>query len=70
MIIRVIYQNGQVGTVLPEELDTLIGKRQIYSFKRSDGWVNVQQGPLRKSRRAAPTDPERPTGRCADEAPD
>jgi hypothetical protein len=47
MIIRVIYRNGQVGTVLPDDLDMLIAKGEIHSFKRSNGWVEVSQGPLR-----------------------
>jgi len=49
MIIRVIYRNGQVGTVLPEDLDTLIANREIHSFKRSTGWVEVSRGPLRSN---------------------
>lgn len=70
MIIRVIYQNGQVGTVFPEQLDALIRNRKIHSFKRSDGWVQVQQGPLRQSPADTTTVAERRTGRQAGETPD
>jgi len=59
MIIRVIYRNGQVGTVLPEELDTLIANREVHSFKRSTGWVEVSKGPLRKNPARTMTLPER-----------
>jgi len=49
MIIRVIYRNGQAGTVLPDDLDRLIAKGEIHSFKRSNGWVEVSKGPLRNN---------------------
>jgi hypothetical protein len=42
MVIRVIYQNGEVGTVKPGDLESLIRSQRIYSFKRSSGWVNIR----------------------------
>jgi len=59
MIIRVIYSNGQAGTVLPDDLDRLIAKGEIHSFKRSNGWVEVSKGPLRNSPARRMDRPER-----------
>lgn len=59
MIIRVIYQDGQVGTVKPAELDDLISRCRIHSFRRSSGWVDISKGPLRENRSSTNAVPER-----------
>jgi hypothetical protein len=62
MVIRVIYKNGEVGTVRPGDLEALITSQRIYSFKRSSGWVDVSQGPLRKNQSQSIALPERRAG--------
>jgi hypothetical protein len=47
MRIPVQYVDGNFDYVEADRLDHLIGFRKIMSFKRSDGWVKVPQGPLR-----------------------
>ena len=59
MIIQVIYANGQVGTVKPETLDTLLRQRRLYSFRRSNGWVNLQRDDLRRNISPIAVYPER-----------
>jgi hypothetical protein len=59
MVIRVIYRDGEVGTVKPADLEALIQNRRIYSFKRSSGWVDVSRGPLRQQRSSCIAFPER-----------
>lgn len=59
MIIQVIYANGQVGTVKPDTLETLLRQRRLYSFRRSNGWVNLQQDALRRNISPIAVYPER-----------
>jgi hypothetical protein len=47
MRIPVQYVDGNFDYVEPERLEHLIGSRRIMSFRRSDGWVKVPNGPLR-----------------------
>ncbi len=47
MAILVRYKNNTFGAVSQDRLDMLIASREIIYFKRSDGWVNVSEGPLR-----------------------
>lgn len=59
MIIQVIYTNGQVGTVKPDTLDALLRQRRLFSFRRSNGWVNLQQDDLRRNISPIAVYPER-----------
>jgi hypothetical protein len=46
-LISVIYFDNLPGMVNPEELDELIEKRMIISFRRSNEWVRVSGDPIR-----------------------
>jgi hypothetical protein len=46
-LIPVIYFDNAPGMVEPEELEGLIQKRLIISFRRSTGWVRVSGDPIR-----------------------
>lgn len=48
MEIKVIYNDGSVGTVPAGSLEYRIARKEIHAFQRSDGWVLIEQGPLRK----------------------
>jgi len=41
MLISVIYFDGYPGKVNPEDLDDLIRRRLIVSFRRSNEWIRV-----------------------------
>ena len=45
--INVVYRNGSRGKVSPQLLNRLIESKGIERFERSDGWVQVDLGPLR-----------------------
>jgi hypothetical protein len=47
-LIPVIYFDNSPGMVKPEELDELIQKRMIISFRRSDEWVRVKGDQIRE----------------------
>jgi hypothetical protein len=47
MRIPVQYVDGNFDYVEAERLEYQIGSRRIMSFRRSDGWVKVPNGPLR-----------------------
>jgi hypothetical protein len=47
MLIPVIYFDNSPGKVKPEELEDLIKRRMIISFRRSNGWVRVGGDPVR-----------------------
>ena len=47
MKIPVIYVDGISGVVSADELDGLIQKRRIFSFRRSSGWVRIGVDTLR-----------------------
>lgn len=47
MLIRVIYDKGHFDMVKPQLLDQLLMDNSLQSFKRSDGWVLVDKGPIR-----------------------
>ncbi|SNB45403.1 GSU3473 family protein [Geobacter sp. DSM 9736] len=47
MMIRVIYNDQSAGMVADYQLDDLINAGKIVAFHRTDGWVSVEQGPLR-----------------------
>jgi hypothetical protein len=70
MVIRVIYQNGEVGTVKPGDLESLIRSQRIYSFKRSSGWVDVSRGPIRKNQSHVIALPERRAGVAQQHSPE
>ena len=46
-LIPVIYFDNSPGMVKPEELNELIQKRMIISFRRSSGWVRICGDPIR-----------------------
>ena len=48
-MISVIYFDNSPGMVMPEELDELIQKRTIISFRRSDGWVRITGDSIREN---------------------
>jgi hypothetical protein len=50
MLIHVMYDDGRFDMVKPQLLDTLLGKRRVASFKRSDSWAVVGRDALRDSR--------------------
>jgi hypothetical protein len=50
-LIPVIYFDNSPGKVKPDELDELIKKRMIISFRRSNEWVRVTGDPLREKGR-------------------
>ena len=45
----VIFANGEEMDVPAYMLDYLIREKKIVSFLRSDGWVQVDRDPIRKS---------------------
>jgi len=49
MKIPVVFADGTPGVVNADELDLLLKKRGILSFRRSDGWVRVGLDPVRGS---------------------
>ena len=50
MMIRVIFTDKSSGTVEHYRLDDLIAKGELAAFCRSNGWVDVKSGQLRKVR--------------------
>lgn len=48
MAIKVIYSDGSIGAVSASALEYRIAKKEIHAFQRADGWVLIEQGPLRK----------------------
>lgn len=51
MLIPIIYPDGRHDLVKNHLLTGLIDRKEITCFKRSDGWVDIKKGPLRKTRR-------------------
>jgi hypothetical protein len=51
MLIKVMYQNNEIGMVEASQLDTLISSNKIKKFLRSEGWVTVGNDPIRKESR-------------------
>src|SRR3990170_7946549 len=47
MLIKVMYQNNEYGTVNPFLLDKLIASGKIKKFLRSSGWVTIGVDPIR-----------------------
>jgi hypothetical protein len=47
MKIPVIFIDGTPGVVGDEELESFVRMRRIFSFHRSDGWVQVSKDSLR-----------------------
>lgn len=50
MAILIQYKDKTFGAVSKNHLDTLIASKEIIGFRRSDGWVDVSEGPLRGQR--------------------
>jgi hypothetical protein len=48
-MILVMYKNGRNAKVPAPLLDKLIRQGEITHFRRSDGWVQVCQDPLRRN---------------------
>jgi len=48
MLIAVIFSDDSTELVDPDELDDLIYNREIVSFRRSDGWVQIGVDPVRR----------------------
>jgi len=51
MMIRVKYPNGTTGMVRPALLNQLIRTQKILEFRRSEGWVVLGEGQVRRSQR-------------------
>jgi len=51
MKITVIFPNGEVGTVLKNNLDDSIREKKIIAFLRSSGWVQIDRDPIRNAQR-------------------
>jgi len=51
MKMSVIFANGEVGTVLKDNLDHPIREKKIIAFLRSSGWVQIDRDPIRKVQR-------------------
>jgi hypothetical protein len=48
MLIKVMYQNNEYGTVNPFLLDELIASGKIKKFLRSEGWATIGIDPIRE----------------------
>jgi len=48
-LIPVIYLDNSPGMVMPEELDGLVQKQRIISFRRSNEWVRVRGDSIREN---------------------
>ena len=57
--IWVVYPDGALGVVYPEELQSLIESREIIKFQRSDGWVYLTIDPVRSHQNAEFPDTDR-----------
>ncbi len=49
MLIPVLYENKKLGMVYPTRLDRLIAEKKILAFRRSTGWVFLDEDPVRNS---------------------
>ncbi len=49
VLIPVIYTDKKTGSVLPVNLEKLIMKNLIIAFRRQEGWVFIEEGPIRTS---------------------
>lgn len=43
MMIRVMYVNGDYDMVRNDVLDILVANQRVKKFKRTSGWVDVEQ---------------------------
>ncbi len=60
MLIPVLYENKKLGMVYPTRLDRLIAENKILAFRRSTGWVFLDEDPVRKNQNDGEyTGPER-----------
>ncbi len=48
MLILVIYQDNKMGMVEDSRLAELISSNKIKRFLRSEGWVTINGGPIRR----------------------
>ncbi len=48
MLIPVLYEDQKLGMVYPSRLDKLIACKKILAFRRSNGWVFVEEDTIRK----------------------
>lgn len=51
MNMSVIFANGEIGTVLKDNLDDSIREKKVIAFLRSSGWVQIDRDPIRKAQR-------------------
>jgi hypothetical protein len=47
MHIKVIYQDGKIGSIESYQLDALISSNKIKKFQRSGKWVTIGVDPIR-----------------------
>lgn len=50
MLIKVMYQDGDIGEIENYQLDALIASNKIKKFLRSGEWVTIGVDPIRKVR--------------------
>jgi hypothetical protein len=51
MLIKVMYQNGEIATVEAYQLDELIAHNKVKKFLHSDGWSTVGVDPIRNNKK-------------------
>ncbi len=51
MLIPVIYRDNEVDLIDARHLDGLISSNKIKKFLRSEGWVTISMGRIRRSSR-------------------
>ncbi|WP_298271142.1 GSU3473 family protein [Geobacter sp.] len=59
MLIRIRYSDGSYDMIKPWRLSELISAGRVGAFLRSDGWVAVARGPMRRGGDRSYAGPER-----------
>ena len=50
MLIRVMYADGGLGMIKPQELDSMVDRKVVSGILRSDGWAMVGRDQIRSHR--------------------
>ena len=50
MLIRVMYADGGLGMIKPQELDSMVDRKVVSGILRSDGWAMVGRDRMRSHR--------------------
>ena len=48
MLVRVMYADGRFDMVRNDILDILVANMKVKRIRRASGWVDVEEGPVRK----------------------